>query len=135
MIDDVLFDMLDDNSFEMIFWNYFLFPQKRIVLTVISRLLTFRYQVSTISESNLYALRFEMIYVFHFEMSKAFLFTFWNALWLSFWNEGAKFSYTKLFLSEDDKIFYWRKCPITSFFRIEKPPAKMQAGNKMFIDL
>ena len=23
MIDDVLFDMLDDNSFEMIFWNYY----------------------------------------------------------------------------------------------------------------
>ena len=48
MIDDVLFDMLDDNSFEMIFWNYFRFPQKRIVLTVLLRLFSFRYQVSTI---------------------------------------------------------------------------------------
>ena len=38
------------------------------MLTVRLRLLTFRYQVSTISESNLYALRFEMIYDFHFEM-------------------------------------------------------------------
>lgn len=28
MIDDVLFDMLDDNSFEMIFWNYFHSPKK-----------------------------------------------------------------------------------------------------------
>ena len=56
MIDDLLFDMLDDYSFEMlydysferIFWNYFHFPQKRIVLTDRLRLLTFRYQVSTI---------------------------------------------------------------------------------------
>lgn len=56
MIDDVLFDMLDDYNFDMfydysferIFRDYFHFLQKRIMLTVLSRLLTFRYQVSTI---------------------------------------------------------------------------------------
>lgn len=56
MIDDLLFDMLYDYNFDMfydysferIFRNYFRFPQKGIVLTVRLRLLTFRYQVSTI---------------------------------------------------------------------------------------
>ena len=60
MIDDVLFDMLDDYNFDMfydysferIFRNHFHFPQKKIVLTVRLRLLTFRYQVSTIYKSN-----------------------------------------------------------------------------------
>ena len=77
MIDDVLFDMLDDYnfdmfydySFEIIFRNYFHFPQKRIVLTVRLRLFTFRYRVSTISESNLLC------------------FAFWYDIWLSFRNE------------------------------------------------
>ena len=118
MIDDVLFDMLDDYSFEMlydysferIFWNYF-HSLKRIVLTVLSRLLTFRYQVSTIC--------WKIFYDSHFEMSNAFLFSFWNALWLSFWNEGAKFSYTKLFSSEKNQIFYWRKCSRINIFRTQ----------------
>ena len=66
-----------------------------------------------------YALRFEMIYDFHFEMSNVFLFSFWNALWLSFWNEGAKFSYTKLFSSEKNQIFYWRKCIYYYYFRTQ----------------
>ena len=105
--------------FEMIFWNYFLSLKKRIVLTVISRLLTFRYQVSTICWKIFYDSRFEMIYDFHFEMSNAFLFSFWNALWLSFWNEGAKFSYTKLFSSEKNQIFYWRKCIYYYYFRTQ----------------
>ena len=51
MIDDLLFDMLDDYNFDMfydysferIFRNHFHFPQKKIVLTVRLRLLTFRY--------------------------------------------------------------------------------------------
>ena len=119
MIDDVLFDMLDDNSFEMIFWNYFRFPQKRIVLTVLLSLLSFRVWVSTICWKIFYDSRFEMIYDFHFEMSNAFLFSFWNALWLSFWNEGAKFSYTKLFSSEKNQIFYWRKCIYYYYFRTQ----------------
>ena len=63
--------------------------------------------------------RFEMIYDFHFEMSKALMFTFWNALWLSFWNEGEKISYTKLFSSEDDKTFYWRKYIYYYYFRTQ----------------
>ena len=105
--------------FEMIFWNYFLSLKKRIVLTVLSRLLTFRYQVSTICWKIFYDSRFEMIYDFHFEMSNAFLFSFWNALWLSFWNEGAKFSYTKLFSSGEPRIFYWRKYPIIYIFRTQ----------------
>ena len=103
MIDDVLFDMLDDNSFEMIFWNYFRFPQKRIVLTVRLRLLTFRVWISTIYRKIFYDSRFEMIYDFHFEMSKGVLFTFWNALWLSFWNEG-----DKIFVH---KIIFVRRTP------------------------
>ena len=98
MIDDVLFDMLDDYNFDMfydysferIFRNHFHFPQKRIVLTVLLRLLSFRVWVSTIYRKIFYDSRFEMIYDFHFEMSKGVLFTFWNALWLSFWNEGDK---------------------------------------------
>ena len=77
MIDDLLFDMLDDYSFEMlydysferIFWNYFHFPQKRIVLTVLLRSLSFRVWVSTISESNFLCP------------------SFWNDIWLSFRNE------------------------------------------------
>ena len=119
--------MIDDSLFEMIyylsFWNDILkllsFPKKRIVLTVISRLLTFRYQVSTICWKIFYDSRFEMIYDFHFEMSNAFLFSFWNALWLSFWNEGAKFSYTKLFSSGLPRIFYWRKYHIIYIFRTQ----------------
>ena len=127
MIDDVLFDMLDDYNFDMfydysferIFRNYFHFPQKRIVLTVLSRLLTFRYQVSTICWKFFYDSRFEMIYDFHFEMSDAFLFSFWNALWLSFRNEGAKFSSTELFSSKESEIFYWRKHLILYIFRTQ----------------
>ena len=127
MIDDVIFDILYDynfdmfydNSFERIFRNYFHFPQKRIVLTFLSRLLTFRYQVSTICWKIFYDSRFEMIYDFHFEMSNAFLFSFWNALWLSFWNEGAKFSSTELFSSGKSEIFYWRKSAINNIFRIQ----------------
>ena len=72
MLDDYNFDMFYDYSFERIFWNYFHFPQKRIVLTVLLRLFTFRYQVSTISESNFLC------------------FTFWNDIWLSFANEQGK---------------------------------------------
>ena len=102
--------------FEMIFWNYFLSLKKRIVLTVISRLLTFRYQVSTICWKIFYDSRFEMIYDFHFEMSNAFLFSFWNALWLSFWNEGAKFSYTKLFSSEKTRYFIDENASIITIF-------------------
>ena len=127
MIDDLLFDMLDDYNFDMfydysferIFRNYFHFPQKRIVLTVLSRLLTFRYQVSTICWKIFYDSRFEMIYDFHFEMSNAFLFSFWNALWLSFRNEGAKFSSTELFSSGEPQIFYWRKCIYYYYFRTQ----------------
>ena len=96
MIDDVLFDMLDDYNFDMfydysferIFRNYFHFPQKRIVLTVRLRLLTFRYQVSTICYRIFDAHRFEMIYDFHLQMSRA------------------KFSSTKLFWSGKTEIFY-----------------------------
>ena len=80
MIDDLLFDMLDDYNFDMfydysferIFRNHFHFPQKRIVLTVRLRLLTFRYQVSTIYKSNFLC------------------FTFWYDIWLSFANEQSK---------------------------------------------
>ena len=94
-------------------------PAKRIVLTVLSRLLTFRYQVSTICWKIFYDSRFEMIYAFHFEMSNAFLFSFWNALWLSFRNEGAKFSSTELFSSGEPQIFYWRKCIYYYYFRTQ----------------
>ena len=71
------------------------------------------------SANRFYVPRFEMIYDFHFEMSNAFLFSFWNALWLSFRNEGAKFSYTKLFSSEKNQIFYWRKCIYYYYFRTQ----------------
>lgn len=88
MIDDVLFDMLDDYSFERIFRNHFHFPQKRIVLTVLLRLLTFRYQVSTICYKIFDAHRFDMLYDYRLQMSRA------------------KFSYTKLFSSGDEELFY-----------------------------
>lgn len=84
--------------FEIIF-----IPQKRIVLTVLLRLLSFRVWVSTIYRKIFYDSRFEMIYDFHFEMSKGVLFTFWNALWLSFWNEG-----DKIFVH---KIIFVRRTP------------------------
>ena len=70
MIDDVLFDMLYDYSFERIFRNYFHFPQKRIVLTVRLKLFTFRYQVSTICYKIFDAHQFEMIDDFHLQMSR-----------------------------------------------------------------
>ena len=76
----------------------FISRKKRIVLTVRLRLFTFRYQVSTISESNLLC------------------FAFWYDIWLSFANEQAKFSYTKLFSSGEPRIFYWRKYPIIYIF-------------------
>ena len=116
MIDDVLFDMLDDNSFEMIFWNYFRFPQKRIVLTVRLRLLTFRYQVSTICWKIFYDSRFEMIYDFHFEMSNAFLFSFWNALWLSFRNEGGKIFVHKIIFVRRTLNILLTKIPYNLYF-------------------
>ena len=109
MIDDVLFDMLDDYNFDMfydysferIFRNYFHFPQKRIVLTVRLRLLTFRYQVSTICYKIFYALRFEMIYDFHLQMSRV------------------KFSSTELFSSGEPQMFYWRKYNYYYYFRTQ----------------
>ena len=69
--------MIDDSLFEMIyylsFWNDILkllsFPQKRIVLTIRSRVLSFRVWVSTISESDFLCP------------------SFWNDIWLSFRNE------------------------------------------------
>ena len=96
MIDDVLFDMLDDYNFDMfydysferIFRNHFHFPQKRIVLTVRLRLLTFRYQVSTICYKIFDAHRFDMIDDYRLQMRRA------------------KFSYTKLFSSGEPQIFY-----------------------------
>ena len=43
-------------------------------------------------------LHFEMLYDCHFEM------------------RGRKFSYTKLFSSRDEEIFYWRKCTYYKHF-------------------
>ena len=106
IVTDNNFDMFYDYSFERIFRNYFHFPQKRIVLTIRLRLLIFRYQVSTISESNFLC------------------FTFWNDIWLSFANEQGKFSYTKLFSSVITNTIYWRKYCIFNIFRTEKTAGK-----------
>ena len=46
-------------------------------------------------------LLFEMLYDCHFEM------------------RGRKFSYTKLFSSGDEELFYWRKCPTFYIFRTQ----------------
>ena len=46
-------------------------------------------------------LHFEMLYDCHFEM------------------RGRKFSYTKLFSSEKNQIFYWRKCIYYYYFRTQ----------------
>ena len=97
MIDDVLFDMLDDNSFEMIFWNYFHSP-KRIVLTVRLRLFTFRYQVSTISESNFLC------------------FTFWYDIWLSFANEQGKIFVHKIIFVRRTPDVLLTKIPYNLYF-------------------
>ena len=118
MIDDLLFDMLYDNSFEMIFWNYFHFPQKRIVLTVLLRSLSFRVWVSTIYWKIFYDSRFEMIYDFHFEMSKGVLLTFWNALWLSFWNEGDKIFVHKIIFVRKNLDILLTKMPRRSGAKI-----------------
>ena len=105
MIYDLLFEMLYAYNFEMIFWKYFHFL-KKIVLTVILKLLSFWDWSAQSLKAILYALHFEIIYDFNFEMSKAFLFSFWNALWLSFWNEGGKnFRTQKNFRQENLKYF------------------------------
>ena len=114
-IDDLLFEMLYDYNFEMIFWKYFHFL-KRLCWPSFWNYYLFEIRSAQSLKAILYAPHFEMIYDFHFEMSKAFLFSFWNALWLSFRNEGAKFSYTKLFSSGEPQIFYWRKYPIIYIF-------------------
>ena len=75
MIDECLFEMI----YYLSFWNDILkllsFPQKRIVLTIRSRVLSFRVWVSTISESNFLCP------------------SFWNDIWLSFRNEQSAYVY------------------------------------------
>ena len=74
MIDDVLFDMLDDNSFEMIFWNYYHSLKKDCA----DRPFEIIY-ISISGQHNLlndfYAPRFEMIYDYRLQMRKNFSYT------------------------------------------------------------
>ena len=79
----------------------FISRKKRIVLTVRLRLLTFRYQVSTISESNLLC------------------FTFWYDIWLSFANEQKIFVHKIIFVRSNPNILL-TKYPIIYIFRTEK---------------
>ena len=97
MIDDWLFDMLDDNSFEMIFWNYS-HSLKRIVLTVLLRLFTFRYQVSTISESNFWCS------------------SVWYDIWLSFANEQEKIFVHKIIFVRRTPDILLTKIPYNLYF-------------------
>ena len=73
---------------------------KRIVLTVRLRLLTFRYQVSTISESNFLC------------------FTFWNDIWLSFANEQDKIFVHKIIFVRRYRNILMTKMPRRSGARI-----------------
>jgi len=86
MIDDLLFDMFYDYSFERIFRNYFHSLKKDCA----DRLFEITY-FSISGQHNLlndfYAPRFEMIYDYRLQMRK-------------------KFSYTELFSSEETQIFY-----------------------------
>ena len=68
------------------------------MLTVRLRLLTFRYQVSTICYKIFDAHRFDMLYDFHLQMSRA------------------KFSYTKLFRQQLLTQFIDENAPIITIF-------------------
>ena len=96
-----------------------IFIPKRIVLTVILKLLSFWVGVSTICKL-------------------IFSYSLWNDIYLSFWNEQSipvfvlkcfmtvilkwgrqKFSYTKLFSLIKTEEIYWRKSAINNIFRIQ----------------
>ena len=115
MIYDLLFEMLYDYNFEMIFWKYF-HSQKDCA----DRHFEITFFLSWGQHNrqiNFFASQFEMISAFYFEMSKAFLFSFWNALWLSFWNEGGKnFRTQKYFRQENLKYFIDENLPLTIIF-------------------
>ena len=124
MIDDLLFDMIDDYNFDMfydysferIFRNHFHFQQKRIVLTVRLRLLTFRVWVSTISESNLLC------------------FTFWYDIWLSFANEQKNFRTQNYFRQENPEYFIDENATVLTFSYTKTVCIiKMQTENCKFI--
>ena len=108
MLDDVFFDMLYDYNFDMfydysferIFWNYYHSRKKRIVLTVRLRLLTLRYQVSTISESNFWCS------------------SVWYAIWLSFANEQGKIFVHKIIFVRKNLDILLTKMPRRSGAKI-----------------
>ena len=69
--------------------RFFMIPVSKWYMTFISKWVKASY------------LHFEMLYDCHFEM------------------RGTKFSYTKLFSSEKNQIFYWRKCIYYYYFRTQ----------------
>ena len=79
----------------------FISRKKRIVLTVCLRLFTFRYQVSTISESNFLC------------------FTFWYDIWLSFANEQEKFFVHKIIFVRRNSNILLTKYHIFYIFRTQ----------------
>ena len=119
MIDYLLFDMIDDYSFEMIFWNYYHSLKKGLCWPSVRDYLLFDIRSAQSTERFFMIpvlkwymtfiskwvkasyLHFEMLYDCHFEM------------------RGTKFSYTKLFSSGEPQIFYWRKHPIIYIFRTQ----------------
>ena len=119
MIDYLLFDMIDDYSFEMIFWNYYHSLKKGLCWPSVRDYLLFdirsaqstdrffmipvlKWYMTFISKwVKASYLHFEMLYDCHFKM------------------RGTKFSYTKLFSSGEPQIFYWRKHPIIYIFRTQ----------------
>ena len=76
----------------------FISRKKRIVLTVRLRLFTFRYQVSTISESNLLC------------------FAFWYDIWLSFANEQGKIFVHKIIFVRRTPDILLTKIPYNLYF-------------------
>ena len=118
MIDDLLFDMLYDNSFEMIFWNYYHSLKKDCADR--------HFEITYFSISGQHNLLKDFLW-----------FPFRNDIWLSFRNEqcvpifilkcfmtvilkwGGKIFVHKIVFVKRTKIFYWRKYPILYVFRTQ----------------
>ena len=115
---DLLFEMLYDYNFEMIFWKYF-HSQKRLWWPSFWNY--FLFELGSAQSANWFLCH-----------------SLWNDKWLSFRNEQSipvfvlkclmtvilkwgrqKFSSTKLFSSGKFEIFYWRKSAINNNFRTQ----------------
>ena len=100
MIDDLLFDMLYDNSFEMIFWNYYHSLKKDCADR------PFEIIFFSISGQHNHWKQFSMLYVLK-----------WYMTFICKW--GGKIFVHKIIFVRKNQIFYWRKYLILYIFRTQ----------------